>query len=344
MANDAGAAQELVAQRVDAAEQEQRAPFRGAGSWPCRESDLEVGDQVVGQDREDLPGAVGGKAAGRHDVECEAVLELSEHLLVSAAPRHELPQRPETERLVGGDGGVLPMSVVGIKQIELKVLGTHMLHAATIDRDPQRPVLPSRDRDHGLERLEVGGDAGPAPLPLDQGLESQPRVEGDLDRVLGARPEPGHDFRPEKRAVEPHLDFELPAQKALDLSKQIAQEGQRGLAIVDVAGAVPYPHQVPGLSEIGRDRVVARHLPMMRVVPRKARSTVSPVDTTVPSTSSVMRFSFNRWTTSAINSPLSACNPARTPPTQRLSQRLRVRSPGKRASPQKRWMTGSPTR
>ena len=101
---------------------------------------------------------------------------------------------------------------------------------------------------------------------MDQGLESQPRVERDLDRVLRARPEPGHDFRPEKRAVEPHLDLELAAQEALHLGEQIAQERQRRLAIVDVAGAIPHPHQMPGLRQIGGDRIVAGDLPMVRVV------------------------------------------------------------------------------
>src|SRR2546426_972633 len=184
---------------------------------------------------------------------------------MGAASRHELPQRLEAEWLVGGDRGVLPVSIVGVVQIELEVLGTFMLNVPAVDRDAQR-ALPRRDLDRGLESLQVGGQAGPPALPLDQELESQPGIERDLDRVLSARSKPGHDFRPEERAVEPHLDREEPAQKALYLSEQVAQERQRGLAVMDVAGAIPYPQHMPGLRQIGGDRVVARDLAMVWIV------------------------------------------------------------------------------
>ena len=84
VANDARATEEFVAQRVDAAQQEQGATL-GAGTSRWRsERDLKVGHQVVREHREDLPGAVGGEVAGGDDIEGVAVLELSKHFLVSA--------------------------------------------------------------------------------------------------------------------------------------------------------------------------------------------------------------------------------------------------------------------
>src|SRR2546428_6636188 len=185
--------------------------------------ELEAGDEIVSEYGQDLPGAVGGEATAGHGVEGVAAFELSQNFLLGPTSTHEVPQRTETERLVGGDPGVLPMPVVGIEQIELEVLAGLVLDFPTIDRDAQR-AFPGRHFDPSLERLKLSRDPRPTPLALNQRLQSQPRIERDLDRVLGARREPGHDFGPEKRAIESHLDPHAPAQAAPHLSEQVAQE------------------------------------------------------------------------------------------------------------------------
>ena len=219
------------------------------------------------------------------------MLELGQHLLVSAASAHEVPQRLEAEGVVGGDGGVLPVAVVGIEQVELVVLGTFMANPLAVDGDAHE-ALPGFQPQRGVEAFDLGGDVLPATALVDQRLEPDPLVERHLDRVAGPALEPGEDFGPEKRAVEPHLGhhaFELMA----GLRPQIAQERQAGLAVVDVAGPVLHPQQVTGLRQMRGDRVVALVLPVMRVITarpeapcgppcRRRRSSVGRVEAAAP--------------------------------------------------------------
>ena len=55
-----------------------------------------------------------------------------------------------------------------------------------------------------------------------------------------------------------------------------------------VSGEALNAKDVPGLPDVGGDGEVTGDLAIMGVDPRKARSTVRPVDSTVPSTSKVM--------------------------------------------------------
>ena len=86
--------------------------------------ELKAACDVVGEDAQLLPRAVGPVVAGRHDVEGKLALEFRERLLLRAAAPDERVERRERQGHVGGDGVVLEVPVVRREQIQLEVLRT----------------------------------------------------------------------------------------------------------------------------------------------------------------------------------------------------------------------------
>ena len=84
---------------------------------------LEAPGDVVGEDAELLPGAVGAVVAGRDDIEGELALEFGDRLLLGASAADEGVERRQRQRQVGGDGVVLEVPIIGGEEIELEVLG-----------------------------------------------------------------------------------------------------------------------------------------------------------------------------------------------------------------------------
>src|SRR5207249_5239466 len=102
-----GPMKQLEAQRMNTLQNMKRGALGGAVA-PWRSGlDLDVGDQVVRQGHELLPGAVGSVVARRDGAEGEPALEFAERLLVSAAAAHEMPQLAAAQVEVGRDRGVL---------------------------------------------------------------------------------------------------------------------------------------------------------------------------------------------------------------------------------------------
>jgi hypothetical protein len=60
------------------------------------------------------------------------------------------------------------------------------------------------------------------------------------------------------------------------LRPEIPQERERRLAIMDVAGPILHPQHVSGFGQVGHDRVVARHFPMVRVEPAERPLDLQP--------------------------------------------------------------------
>jgi hypothetical protein len=85
--------------------------------------ELKAPRDVVGEDAELLPGAVGAVVAGRDDVERERALEFGDRLLLGAAAADEGVERWQRQRQIRCDGVVLEMPIVRAEQIELEVLG-----------------------------------------------------------------------------------------------------------------------------------------------------------------------------------------------------------------------------
>src|SRR5438128_6339037 len=120
--------------------------------------ELKAPGDVVGEDAELLPGAVGAVMAGRDDVEGELALEFGDCLLLGAPAADEGIERRQRQRQVGGDGVVLEVPIVGGEEIELEVLRTLVLNVLAVDHDPQAEV-PLRDGESVLEAGYAGARA-----------------------------------------------------------------------------------------------------------------------------------------------------------------------------------------
>jgi len=73
---------------------------------------LEAGREVVGEDGELLPGAVGAVVIGGNQVEGELPLELGEGLFLRAAAGSEVSQELRSEGEIGGHRRVFEVAVV----------------------------------------------------------------------------------------------------------------------------------------------------------------------------------------------------------------------------------------
>src|SRR5262245_24816392 len=116
----AGPGDQQKAQRTHAAQDIRVGPLAGPAPRGSDGIELEAPGDVVGEDAELLPGAVGAVVAGVHDIEGKLALELSDRLLLGAAAADEGVERRQRQRQVGGDGVVLEVPIVGSEEIELR--------------------------------------------------------------------------------------------------------------------------------------------------------------------------------------------------------------------------------
>jgi hypothetical protein len=85
----AGPDDEQEAQGTHAPDQVRIGAFAGAGFGRRERVELEAADEVVGEDTELLPGAVGAVVGRGNDVQGELALELGDRLLLRAAAADE---------------------------------------------------------------------------------------------------------------------------------------------------------------------------------------------------------------------------------------------------------------
>jgi hypothetical protein len=136
-----------------------------AGTWLGRRErlQLEAPQQVVGEDAEVLPGTVRAVVVGRHHVEGELALQLAVGLLLGPAARDEGPEGRRRERLVGRDGRVLEVPVIGREQVELEVLPRLVADLLPID-DHAEGQVPGLQPQLGFEGADLPVDPGPVSL------------------------------------------------------------------------------------------------------------------------------------------------------------------------------------
>ena len=108
------------AQRAHAAEQIGVGAFARAALGLGERVELEVSGEVVGEDAQLLPGAVGAVVVRRNDIEGELAFEFGQGLLLGAPATHEGKEGREAQGHVGGDGVVLEVPVVGREEVERK--------------------------------------------------------------------------------------------------------------------------------------------------------------------------------------------------------------------------------
>ena len=161
-------------------------------------------------------------------------------------------------------GRVLPMAVAGVKEVELVVLGALVPDLTPVDDDPL-DSLPGLERKPCFEGLQVVGDPAPALAPLDDGPQTDPVPEGDLDGVLGPRLEPIEQIPAEIGSIEAKFEWHV-ADGVADLRDDVTDEADSVLTIGDVAGSILHARDVARLGDVGHDRVVAGDFAMVGVV------------------------------------------------------------------------------
>src|SRR5208282_737561 len=147
------AVDEEEAQRLDASDSVAIGALARArfGSSQSR-MQLKASHQVMGEDGELEPGAVGPIVIGGHHVEGKLALEFGEGLFLRAAAGGEVPQHLWGEAEIGRHRGVFEVTVVGGEQVELVILRALMMNPFAVNHDPQLQS-PDRQLKPGLETI-----------------------------------------------------------------------------------------------------------------------------------------------------------------------------------------------
>src|SRR5712691_1088204 len=87
--------------------------FSGAGLGCGEGMKLEAPKEVMGEDADLLPGAVGAVVVGGDRIEGELAFEFGQGFLLFSSAGDEVPEVFGCEGLVGGHGGVLEVPIVG---------------------------------------------------------------------------------------------------------------------------------------------------------------------------------------------------------------------------------------
>ena len=90
------------------------------------------------------------------------------------------------------------------------------------------------------------------------------------------RAEPPQHILAEKRAIHAKADRPAVWQQRRQLRPQIPQEGQPRFPVVDVPRPIFHAQHVSSLGQVRHDRVVTRHLPVMRVEPAEGPLDLQP--------------------------------------------------------------------
>ena len=101
---------------------------------------LKADSQIVGQNGQLLPGAVGRVMVGGNGVEREFSLELGKGLFLRPAARDEVPQWARAEGEVSGDRRILEVAIIGGEEIELVVAPALVSNSLAKDYDVHAPA------------------------------------------------------------------------------------------------------------------------------------------------------------------------------------------------------------
>ena len=112
-------------------------------------------------------------------------------------------------------------------------------------------------RQPGLEAVDIRGDRVPVRLGGDQGFDPGPLAEGDLDRIGAAQAlEQFEQILLEKRRIHAEFQPQSASQARMDLADQFAHKALGALGVMDIAGTVLEPEDLPGLGQVSEPRIV----------------------------------------------------------------------------------------
>ena len=232
-----GSGDEEEPERAHATEQVRVGPLAGPRLRFGQRLQLEAADQIVGEDAELLPRAVGRVVLGRDHVERELAFELGEGLLLRPTPAGKGPQRREAQGQVGGHGRILVVPVIGGEQIQLEVPARLVVDVLSVQHHAEPEVLPLRNDQLGLVAGDARGHRVPAPARGRDRLEREPAPVPHLDRVATV---PGGEQvqNPalEEGGVHAELQGHAPAEAAAEVVDEVPQERDRLLGVVDFPG------------------------------------------------------------------------------------------------------------
>src|SRR5512145_1584528 len=118
----------------------------------------------------------------RNDIQSPFSFEFSEGFLLGSAASHKIPQRRSTQSQIGAHGGILKITVVRVKQIELIVLFRFVMHGLSVDHHSQR-FFPSGNGKRELEVSHTVSERLPALAFSNQSQQAQPLKERNFDGV-----------------------------------------------------------------------------------------------------------------------------------------------------------------
>ena len=165
-----GTSDQEEAERPHAAQGIGLRPFPRRRLGGGRRLKLEAPEQIVGQDTELLPRAVGAVVMGRDHIQGELPLEFGLGLLLRPPASYEGPEGGGAQGLVGGHGRVLAVSIIRGEELQLEVLPGRMPDPLAVDHHPQGQP-PGRQGQPDLEGTDIGGDPLPVPLGGHQRLQ-----------------------------------------------------------------------------------------------------------------------------------------------------------------------------
>ena len=122
-----------------------------------------------------------------------------------------------------------------------------------------------------VQRFLESADLSVHPLPTfahrDQALKINPLPEGNLEGISGLLSfhEPENRLGKE-RTVHAEVQPIAGTERLDDLPEDVPEESDRRFSIMDIPRTILNTEKVARLSQVGGDRIVTRHLPMVRVV------------------------------------------------------------------------------
>ena len=167
--------------RADCSAHRAGAP-QGATSSRQFAFDLEVCQEVLGEQTELLPAAVGLAVLREDGVESQVALEFYDGLLAQSPSAHEALDGACAQGQVGGHGAVLVGSVVGIEEVELVVLSGGV-HDLLPENDHPEGTLSFLDGYLGSDGVRAVFYPLPSALSGNLSREIEPLQEGHLDSV-----------------------------------------------------------------------------------------------------------------------------------------------------------------
>ena len=207
-------------------------------------AELKADSQIMGQNRQLQPCAVGGVVVGRDGVQREFALELGKGLLLSSAASDEVPQCARAECEVSGDRRILEVAVIGGEEIELVIAPALVTNALAKDHDPQLQ-LPDFKLKLGLEAGDLGLHRRPVLLRGDRSAHS-----GPFGLIMVSR---GRDDKKALLVVTDGMDNA----SSSSLDQVVAQARRQGLLVYsigigdpNVAGILAFGSMLLGAGDI----------------------------------------------------------------------------------------------